>query len=160
MEKVKWLCLLTYYALFTEQSTDFLVGLFVCLSLAGIYEIFCKETFGVKAKNLDFGLQPYKIPDTKTVCKNSGTPCGCWVFTTILRACFPSFRCATWCPLQAPAVPSFHVLKIRCISISSWRNCETSWKAGRPAVRWWRRSTPSICSLLKVNSTVPSNCCM
>eukprot|EP00066_Takifugu_rubripes_P016090 XP_011605356.1 PREDICTED: G/T mismatch-specific thymine DNA glycosylase-like isoform X1 [Takifugu rubripes] len=34
----------------------------------GIYEIFCKETFGVKAKNLDFGLQPYRIPDTETVC--------------------------------------------------------------------------------------------
>uniref|UniRef100_A0A8C3ANZ7 G/T mismatch-specific thymine DNA glycosylase n=1 Tax=Cyclopterus lumpus TaxID=8103 RepID=A0A8C3ANZ7_CYCLU len=33
----------------------------------GIYEIFCKETFGVKAKNLDFGLQPYKIPETETV---------------------------------------------------------------------------------------------
>ncbi|XP_030646474.1 G/T mismatch-specific thymine DNA glycosylase [Chanos chanos] len=34
----------------------------------GIYEIFCKEIFGVKAKNLEFGLQPYKIPDTDTVC--------------------------------------------------------------------------------------------
>uniref|UniRef100_A0A3B3ZIF5 G/T mismatch-specific thymine DNA glycosylase n=1 Tax=Periophthalmus magnuspinnatus TaxID=409849 RepID=A0A3B3ZIF5_9GOBI len=34
----------------------------------GIYEIFCKETFGVKAKNLEFGLQPYKIPQTETVC--------------------------------------------------------------------------------------------
>ncbi|XP_056137481.1 G/T mismatch-specific thymine DNA glycosylase-like isoform X2 [Lampris incognitus] len=34
----------------------------------GIYEIFCKEVFGVKAKNLEFGLQPYKIPDTETVC--------------------------------------------------------------------------------------------
>ncbi|KAF6721506.1 G/T mismatch-specific thymine DNA glycosylase [Oryzias melastigma] len=34
----------------------------------GIYEIFCKEIFGVKAKNLDFGLQPYKIPETQTVC--------------------------------------------------------------------------------------------
>ncbi|XP_077373228.1 G/T mismatch-specific thymine DNA glycosylase-like isoform X1 [Festucalex cinctus] len=34
----------------------------------GIYEIFCKEIFGVKAKNLDFGLQPYKIPNTETVC--------------------------------------------------------------------------------------------
>ncbi|KAF7654142.1 hypothetical protein LDENG_00073430 [Lucifuga dentata] len=34
----------------------------------GIYEIFCKETFGVKAKNLAFGLQPYKIPETETVC--------------------------------------------------------------------------------------------
>ncbi|XP_013871447.1 G/T mismatch-specific thymine DNA glycosylase isoform X2 [Austrofundulus limnaeus] len=34
----------------------------------GIYEIFCKEIFGVKAKNLDFGLQPYRIPETETVC--------------------------------------------------------------------------------------------
>ncbi|XP_051979041.1 G/T mismatch-specific thymine DNA glycosylase isoform X1 [Xyrauchen texanus] len=34
----------------------------------GIYEIFCKEIFGVKAKNLEFGLQPYKVPDTETVC--------------------------------------------------------------------------------------------
>ncbi|XP_071767187.1 G/T mismatch-specific thymine DNA glycosylase isoform X1 [Centroberyx gerrardi] len=33
-----------------------------------IYEIFCKEIFGVKAKNLEFGLQPYKIPETETVC--------------------------------------------------------------------------------------------
>ncbi|KAL0967948.1 hypothetical protein UPYG_G00260230 [Umbra pygmaea] len=33
-----------------------------------IYEIFSKEIFGVKAKNLDFGLQPYKIPETETVC--------------------------------------------------------------------------------------------
>ncbi|XP_028814184.1 G/T mismatch-specific thymine DNA glycosylase isoform X2 [Denticeps clupeoides] len=33
-----------------------------------IYEIFCKEIFGIKAKNLEFGLQPYKIPDTETVC--------------------------------------------------------------------------------------------
>ncbi|CAL9696736.1 unnamed protein product [Knipowitschia caucasica] len=33
----------------------------------GIYEIFCKETFGVKAKNLEFGLQPHKIPETDTV---------------------------------------------------------------------------------------------
>uniref|UniRef100_A0A4W6FYV0 Thymine DNA glycosylase, tandem duplicate 2 n=1 Tax=Lates calcarifer TaxID=8187 RepID=A0A4W6FYV0_LATCA len=42
------------------------VLLFIILS--GIYEIFCKETFGVKAKNLEFGLQPYKIPETETVC--------------------------------------------------------------------------------------------
>ncbi|XP_028286962.1 G/T mismatch-specific thymine DNA glycosylase isoform X2 [Parambassis ranga] len=34
----------------------------------GIYEIFCKEIFGVKSKNLEFGLQPYKIPETETVC--------------------------------------------------------------------------------------------
>ncbi|XP_017545854.1 G/T mismatch-specific thymine DNA glycosylase isoform X1 [Pygocentrus nattereri] len=34
----------------------------------GIYEIFCNEIFGVKAKNLEFGLQPYKVPDTETVC--------------------------------------------------------------------------------------------
>ncbi|KAM9470767.1 G/T mismatch-specific thymine DNA glycosylase-like [Clarias gariepinus] len=33
-----------------------------------IYETFCKEIFGVKAKNLDFGLQPYKVPETETVC--------------------------------------------------------------------------------------------
>lgn len=39
---------------------------------AGIYEIFCKETFGVKAKNLEFGLQPYRIPETETV--RSGAP--------------------------------------------------------------------------------------
>lgn len=35
--------------------------------ISGIYEIFCKEIFGVKAKNLEFGLQPYKVPDTETV---------------------------------------------------------------------------------------------
>ncbi|MED6243045.1 hypothetical protein ATANTOWER_014089 [Ataeniobius toweri] len=34
----------------------------------GIYEIFSKEIFGVKAKNIEFGLQPYKIPETETVC--------------------------------------------------------------------------------------------
>ncbi|XP_029010543.1 G/T mismatch-specific thymine DNA glycosylase isoform X2 [Betta splendens] len=34
----------------------------------GIYEIFCKEIFGVKAKNVEFGLQPYRIPETETVC--------------------------------------------------------------------------------------------
>ncbi|XP_076877792.1 G/T mismatch-specific thymine DNA glycosylase [Brachyhypopomus gauderio] len=33
-----------------------------------IYEIFCKEIFGVKPKNIEFGLQPYKVPDTQTVC--------------------------------------------------------------------------------------------
>ncbi|EHH66652.1 hypothetical protein EGM_03686 [Macaca fascicularis] len=32
-----------------------------------IYEIFSKEVFGVKVKNLEFGLQPHKIPDTETV---------------------------------------------------------------------------------------------
>lgn len=40
--------------------------LYVCVC-PGIYEIFCKETFGVKAKNLEFGLQPYRIPETETV---------------------------------------------------------------------------------------------
>lgn len=34
---------------------------------SGIYEIFSKEILGVKAKNLEFGLQPYKVPDTDTV---------------------------------------------------------------------------------------------
>lgn len=33
-----------------------------------IYETFSKEIFGVKAKNLEFGLQPYKVPETETVC--------------------------------------------------------------------------------------------
>ncbi|KAF7707604.1 G/T mismatch-specific thymine DNA glycosylase isoform X2 [Silurus meridionalis] len=33
-----------------------------------IYETFCKEIFGVKAKNLEFGLQPYKVPETETFC--------------------------------------------------------------------------------------------
>ncbi|XP_026990882.1 G/T mismatch-specific thymine DNA glycosylase [Tachysurus fulvidraco] len=33
-----------------------------------IYETFCKEIFGVKAKNLEFGLQPYRVPETETVC--------------------------------------------------------------------------------------------
>ncbi|KAF7654144.1 hypothetical protein LDENG_00073440 [Lucifuga dentata] len=28
-----------------------------------IYEMFCREMFGKKPKNLDFGLQPHKIPD-------------------------------------------------------------------------------------------------
>lgn len=33
-----------------------------------IYEIFSREVFGVKVKNLEFGLQPHKIPDTETLC--------------------------------------------------------------------------------------------
>ncbi|XP_058936291.1 G/T mismatch-specific thymine DNA glycosylase isoform X2 [Kogia breviceps] len=33
-----------------------------------IYDIFSKEVFGVKVKNLEFGLQPHKIPDTETLC--------------------------------------------------------------------------------------------
>ncbi|XP_043943773.1 G/T mismatch-specific thymine DNA glycosylase isoform X1 [Protopterus annectens] len=33
-----------------------------------IYEIFSKEVFGVKVKNFDFGLQPYKVPETETFC--------------------------------------------------------------------------------------------
>lgn len=47
--------------------------MFFFFILAGIYEIFCKEVFGVKAKNLEFGLQPYKIPETETVCGNSNS---------------------------------------------------------------------------------------
>lgn len=48
----------------TGQSLTVCVCVCMC---PGIYEIFCKETFGVKAKNLEFGLQPYKIPETETV---------------------------------------------------------------------------------------------
>ncbi|MBW04312.1 G/T mismatch-specific thymine DNA glycosylase, partial [Eschrichtius robustus] len=33
-----------------------------------IYEIFSKEVFGVKVKNLEFGLQLHKTPDTETLC--------------------------------------------------------------------------------------------
>ncbi|XP_061108837.1 G/T mismatch-specific thymine DNA glycosylase-like [Conger conger] len=33
-----------------------------------IYDIFSKEIFGIKAKNLQFGIQPHKIPETETVC--------------------------------------------------------------------------------------------
>ncbi|XP_057650464.1 G/T mismatch-specific thymine DNA glycosylase-like [Chionomys nivalis] len=33
-----------------------------------IYKIFSKRVFGVKVKNLEFGLQPHKIPDTETLC--------------------------------------------------------------------------------------------
>ena len=40
----------------------------MCYSILGIYEIFSKEVFGVKVKNLEFGLQPHKIPDTETLC--------------------------------------------------------------------------------------------
>lgn len=35
--------------------------------ILGIYEIFSKEIFGIKVKNLEFGLQPHKVPDTETV---------------------------------------------------------------------------------------------
>lgn len=59
------------------------VALFVHLSylllILGIYEIFSKEVFGIKVKNLEFGLQPHKVPDTETVSVESeeekqGTP--------------------------------------------------------------------------------------
>ncbi|KAG7455845.1 hypothetical protein MATL_G00245350 [Megalops atlanticus] len=33
-----------------------------------IYDIFSKEIFGVKTENVQFGVQPHKIPDTDTVC--------------------------------------------------------------------------------------------
>ncbi|XP_018585619.1 G/T mismatch-specific thymine DNA glycosylase-like [Scleropages formosus] len=32
-----------------------------------IYEMFCREIFGSKPKNLEFGLQPLKAPDTETL---------------------------------------------------------------------------------------------
>lgn len=59
------------------------VALFVHLSyllfILGIYEIFSKEVFGIKVKNLEFGLQPHKVPDTETVSidtekEKQGTP--------------------------------------------------------------------------------------
>ncbi len=39
----------------------------ILFDISGIYETFSKEIFGVKAKNLEFGLQPYKVPETETV---------------------------------------------------------------------------------------------
>lgn len=38
-----------------------------------IYEIFSKEVFGIKVKNLEFGLQPHKVPDTETVSIETAT---------------------------------------------------------------------------------------
>uniref|UniRef100_A0A8C9F1W6 G/T mismatch-specific thymine DNA glycosylase n=1 Tax=Pavo cristatus TaxID=9049 RepID=A0A8C9F1W6_PAVCR len=32
-----------------------------------IYEIFSREVFGIRVKNLEFGLQPHKVPETETV---------------------------------------------------------------------------------------------
>ncbi|MFT7812591.1 G/T mismatch-specific thymine DNA glycosylase-like [Arapaima gigas] len=32
-----------------------------------IYEMFCREIFGSKPKNLEFGLQPLKVPDSETL---------------------------------------------------------------------------------------------
>lgn len=61
MEKVQFTTFLP-----RQQPCGAFTDTCVCVS-SGIYEIFCKETFGVKAKNLEFGLQPYKIPQTETV---------------------------------------------------------------------------------------------
>ena len=57
----------------------FFVHLSYLLFILGIYEIFSKEVFGIKVKNLEFGLQPHKVPDTETVSidtekQNQGTP--------------------------------------------------------------------------------------
>lgn len=77
MAKVKlfsrWIFCQSVPEAFTQQAinTEGLdVTLLNVLLFLGIYEIFCKEIFGVKAKNLDFGLQPYKIPETQTVCES------------------------------------------------------------------------------------------
>lgn len=50
-----------------------MVNRFVLCFILGIYEIFSREVFGVKVKNLEFGLQPHKIPDTETVSHQSGS---------------------------------------------------------------------------------------
>lgn len=39
----------------------------IVFSFLGIYEIFSREVFGIRVKNLEFGLQPHKVPDTETV---------------------------------------------------------------------------------------------
>lgn len=38
-----------------------------CPLISGIYEIFSREVFGIRVKNLEFGLQPHKVPETETV---------------------------------------------------------------------------------------------
>lgn len=48
-----------------------------CILILGIYEIFSKEVFGIKVKNLEFGLQPHKVPDTETVSIETETKPGC-----------------------------------------------------------------------------------
>lgn len=72
MEKVKlfdW-NIKSFYFMFSDviHKTTRQFNSILTWILPGIYEIFCKETFGVKTKNLEFGLQPHKIPDTETVC--------------------------------------------------------------------------------------------
>lgn len=53
------------FNLFSMLTARAVLNMFVFV--LGIYEIFSKEVFGVKVKNLEFGLQPHKIPDTETV---------------------------------------------------------------------------------------------
>lgn len=53
--------------LFCQQLFSPLPHLSYILFISGIYEIFSKEVFGIKVKNLEFGLQPHKVPDTETV---------------------------------------------------------------------------------------------
>lgn len=67
MEKVAFFCRCELLFLLLQLAEVFLS--------AGIYEIFCKETFGVKAKNLEFGLQPYTIPETQTVRSGASWKC-------------------------------------------------------------------------------------
>lgn len=59
------------FKLICSVSGLFCLFVFVHLSyllfILGIYEIFSKEVFGIKVKNLEFGLQPHKVPDTETV---------------------------------------------------------------------------------------------
>ncbi|NWW43816.1 TDG glycosylase, partial [Pedionomus torquatus] len=61
---------LDFYFFFNEfvLSVAFSVHLLYLLFILGIYEIFSKEVFGIKVKNLEFGLQPHKVPDTETLC--------------------------------------------------------------------------------------------
>lgn len=62
MENVRFTSKFYLFSLLTVWAMS------ICLYfILGIYEIFSKEVFGIKVKNLEFGLQPHKIPDTETV---------------------------------------------------------------------------------------------
>lgn len=70
MENVRTLILNTF--VLSVAFLFFFVHLPYLLFIVGIYEIFSKEVFGIKVKNLEFGLQPHKVPDTETVSIDTG----------------------------------------------------------------------------------------
>lgn len=66
MENVRIL-ILNEFVLSVALGSFFLSTHPIVFSFLGIYEIFSREVFGIRVKNLEFGLQPHKVPDTETV---------------------------------------------------------------------------------------------